>query len=50
VLALQADPVPASAGARVVMLLGFGFGLVIVASLAGTVGAYLVEERRDPQR
>ena len=50
VLALQADPVPASPGARVVMLLGFAFGLVIVASLAGTVGAYLVEERRDPQR
>ena len=47
VLALQADPVPASVGGRVAMLLGFGFGLVVIASLAGTVGAYLVEERRE---
>ena len=47
VLALQGDPVPASVGGRVAMLLGFGFGLVVIASLAGTVGAYLVEERRE---
>ncbi len=47
VLALQGDPVPASAGARVVMLAGFVFGLVVVASLAGTIGAYFVEERRE---
>ena len=47
VLALQGDPVPASAGARVAMLFGFAFGLVVIASLAGTVGAYLVEERRE---
>lgn len=47
VLALQGDPVPSSAGARVAMLLGFGFGVVVIASLAGTVGAYLVEERRE---
>ena len=47
VLALQADPVPASLGARLAMLVGFAFGLVIVASLAGTVGAYLVDERRE---
>jgi voltage-gated potassium channel len=47
VLALQADPVPQSVGARIVMLVGFGFGLVIVASLAGTVGAFLVEGRRE---
>ena len=52
VLALQADPVPQSTGGRVVMILGFGFGLVIVASVAGTVGAFLVEQRqeqRDPR-
>lgn len=47
VLALQADPVPASAAGRITMLLGFALGLVIVASLAGTVGAYLVDERRE---
>lgn len=47
VLALQGDPAPTSAGARVVMLAGFVFGLVVVASLAGTIGAYFVEERRE---
>jgi hypothetical protein len=47
VLALQGDPVPASTGARLAMLVGFGFGLVIVASLAGAIGAYLVDERRE---
>lgn len=50
VLALQADPVPESAGARVVMIAGFAFGLVIVASLAGTVGAFLLDERRERER
>jgi voltage-gated potassium channel len=47
VVALQGDPVPASLGARIAMLLGFAFGLVVIATLAGTVGAYLVEERRE---
>jgi voltage-gated potassium channel len=47
VIALQGDPVPTSAAGRAAMLLGFMFGLVIVASLAGTVGAFLVEERRE---
>ena len=47
VLALQADPVPTSVGGRLVMLAGFLFGLVVIASLAGTVGAFLVEERRE---
>ena len=47
VLALQADPVPETAGARVAMLAGFAFGLVVVAALAGVIGAYLVEERRE---
>ncbi|HEV3378551.1 MAG TPA: ion transporter [Thermoleophilaceae bacterium] len=50
VLALQGDPVPESAGARIVMIVGFGFGLVIVASLAGTVGAFLIEDRRDREQ
>lgn len=47
VLALQAEPVPVSIGGRLAMLAGFLFGLVVVASLAGTVGAFLVEERRE---
>lgn len=50
VLALQADPVPESAAARVVMLVAFLFGLVIVASLAGTVGAFLVDHRQGERR
>ncbi|HVM18126.1 MAG TPA: ion transporter [Gaiellaceae bacterium] len=47
VLALQGDPVPHSVGGRIAMLAAFAFGLVVVASLAGAVGAYLVEERRE---
>ncbi len=47
VLALQADPVPSSVGGRITMLGAFLFGVVVVASLAGTVGAFLVEERRE---
>lgn len=47
VLALQADPVPGSVGGRIAMLVAFAFGVVVVAALAGTIGAYLVEERRE---
>ena len=47
VLALQGDPVPASVGGRIVMLLGLAFGLVVVATLAATVGAFLVDDRRE---
>ena len=46
VLALQADPVPTSVGARLAMLCGFAVGLVLVASLAATIGSFLVETRR----
>ena len=54
VVATQGDPVPVSALGRLLMLAGFAVGLVLVASLAGTVGAYLLEERqeqaeRDPE-
>jgi voltage-gated potassium channel len=52
VLALQGDPVPTSTGGRLVMLAGFAFGLVLIASLAGTLGAFLIEgghERRSRQ-
>ena len=47
VVALQGDPVPTTTGAHLAMLAGFVFGLVIIASVAGTVGAFLVEDRRE---
>lgn len=47
VVAMQADPVPASAGGQIVMLVAFVAGLLVVASLAGVAGGYLVEERRE---
>ena len=47
VIALQGDPTPESTGARLAMLAAFACGLVIVASLAGTVGAFLIEDRRE---
>jgi voltage-gated potassium channel len=47
VVALQGDPTPSTTGARIAMLVAFAFGLVIVASLAGTVGAFLVDDRRE---
>lgn len=47
VIALQGDPVPVSVGGRIVMIVAFAFGLVVIASLAGTIGAFLVEEKRE---
>ena len=47
VIANQGEPVPETAIGRLVMLVGFAVGLVLVASLAGIVGAYLLEERRE---
>lgn len=47
VVATQGDPIPRSPGAHLVMLFAFAFGLVVVASLAGAVGAFLVEEGRE---
>ena len=47
VIAMQADPVPESVGGRIVMLFGFAVGLVLIASLAGTVGSFLVETRQE---
>lgn len=47
VLAMQGDPIPESAAGRLVMLAGFAVGLVLIAALAGTVGAYLLEDRRE---
>ena len=50
VLGQQADPVPASLGAKLAMLLGFVFGLSVVAALAATIGAFLVEGTRERAR
>lgn len=47
VVALQADPVPNSVGARIAMIAGFAVGLILVASLAGVIGSFLVDERRE---
>lgn len=47
VIAMQADPVPETVGGRIVMLLGFLLALILIASLAGVVGSYLVDERRE---
>ena len=47
VIALHADPTPASTGGRIAMLVGFAVGAVVVASLAGMVGAFLVDDRRE---
>lgn len=47
VIGLQGDPVPESVGARIVMIAGFLIGLVVIASLAGVIGSFLVEERRE---
>lgn len=47
VVALSADPRPESTGAQLAMLAGFVFGLVVVASLAGALGAFFLESRSD---
>lgn len=47
VLGMQADPVPESRLGRLLMLAAFTVGLIVVATLAGTVGAYLLEDRRE---
>jgi voltage-gated potassium channel len=50
VVALQGDPVPTSLGGRLVMVAGFVFGLIVITSLAGVLGAYFVEEARTRQQ
>ncbi len=47
VIALQGDPRPSTVGAQLTMLAGFVFGLVVVASLAGSAGAFFVEDTRE---
>ena len=36
-----------NAASESVMVAGFAFGVVVVAALAGTIGAFLVDERRE---
>jgi hypothetical protein len=47
VIGMQADPVPVRWGARTAMLLAFLCGLVIIASLAGSLGSFLLESRQE---
>lgn len=47
VIGLQGDPVPRSVGGRIAMIVGFVIGLVVIASLAGIIGSFLVEDRRE---
>jgi voltage-gated potassium channel len=46
VIGMQGDPTPQTTAGRLVMIVGFGVGLVLVASLAGTLGAFFVEPSR----
>ena len=43
----QADPVPGSVGARLAMIVGFVLGTAVVATVAATLGAWFVDERRE---
>lgn len=47
VLAMQGDPVPSSAAGELVMISGFVLGLILVASLAGIIGSFLVDAARE---
>ncbi len=47
VVGQQGDPVPGAVGARLAMVAGFGFGVVLFASLAGALGALFVEQRNE---
>jgi voltage-gated potassium channel len=53
VIGMQADPVPTSRPGQLVMLAGFATGLILVATLAGSLGAFLLEgriEREQPDQ
>ena len=45
IVAQQGDPVPESVGGHVVMLAGFVWGVVVFATVAGSLGAFFIEER-----
>lgn len=43
----QADPVPASVGGRLAMIGGFVLGIGVVATVAATLGAWFIDDRRE---
>lgn len=47
VIAQQGDPVPDNPAAHIAMIVGFAWGVVVFASIAGSVGAYFLEDRRE---
>ncbi|HEX5542978.1 MAG TPA: ion transporter [Micromonospora sp.] len=49
VIGMQADPVPATRPGQVVMLFGFASGLVLIATLAGSLAAFLFEGIREQE-
>jgi hypothetical protein len=44
---MQGDPIPASTAGKLVMDIGFAVGAMVIAALAGTVGAFLVDNRAE---
>ncbi|HEX5598882.1 MAG TPA: hypothetical protein VFX61_23120 [Micromonosporaceae bacterium] len=49
VIGMQSDPVPATRPGQVVMLFGFAAGLVLIATLAGSLAAFLFEGLREQE-
>lgn len=47
VVAQQGDPVPTSTGAHLAMLAGFAWGVVVIATLAGSLGAFFIDDRAE---
>jgi voltage-gated potassium channel len=47
VIAGQGEPVPESTGAHLVMLVGFAWGVVVFATVAGSLGAFFIDDRRE---
>lgn len=46
VIGMQGDPTPVSIGGRLTMLAGFVWRLVVLGTLAASVGSYVVDRRR----
>lgn len=47
VIAANANPVPESLGAHIAMLAGYAWAVVVFATLAGSLGAFFMEHRRE---
>lgn len=43
----QADPVPGSVGGRLAMIAGFVLGVGVIGTVAATLGAWFVDDRRE---